>query len=163
MSFVVVPAAYVLLQRPGSSGMDSGPEVLLQLRRNTGFRDDHWACGAAGHVETRESVLAAAQREAHEELGVGIEQGDLLPLTAMHRTAGNGLAVDERVDFFFTARRWRGEPRVMEPARSGGLRWVAPAALDALDHPVVPHERAVLRAWAQDDLAAVSTWGFDAR
>ena len=48
----MVPAAYVILRR--------GDEVLLQLRRNTGFRDGHWACAAAGHVEAGESVLSAA-------------------------------------------------------------------------------------------------------
>ena len=41
--FSVVPAAYVLLRRDG--------RVLLHLRRNTGYRDGHWATAAAGHVE----------------------------------------------------------------------------------------------------------------
>ena len=59
--FRVVPAAYVLLRR--------GDEVLLQLRRNTGYMDDHWAAAAAGHVEADESVFEAAVREAREELG----------------------------------------------------------------------------------------------
>ena len=45
--FVVVPAAYVFLLRDGASGV----EVLLQLRRNTGYMDEHWAAAAAGHVE----------------------------------------------------------------------------------------------------------------
>ena len=66
MRFRVVPAAYVLLLRPAGSGPD---EVLLQLRQHTGFMDGHWACAAAGHVEAGESVLAAAVREAAEELG----------------------------------------------------------------------------------------------
>ena len=65
MRFHVVPAAYVLFL--------DGDRVLLQLRRNTGYRDDHWACGAAGHVEDGESVFQAAVREAAEELGVVVE------------------------------------------------------------------------------------------
>ena len=76
--FQVVPAAYVIFRR--------GRQVLLQLRKNTGYRDGHWATGAAGHVEADESVLAAACREAAEEVGVVVAPGDLTPLTTMHRT-----------------------------------------------------------------------------
>ena len=58
--FRVVPAAYVFLLRPGADG----DEVLLQLRRNTGYMDDHWAAAAAGHVERGETAYDAARREA---------------------------------------------------------------------------------------------------
>lgn len=137
--FRVVPAAYVILRRDD--------QVLLQLRSNTGYRDDHWAVGAAGHVEQGESVFRAGCREAFEELGVEVEESNLEPVTAMHRTSrdadrrGNG--VDERVDFFFTTERWKGKPRTMEPEKSSGLDWFA---LDELPEPVVPHELAVLMA-----------------
>jgi len=149
--FSVVPAAYVLLRR--------GEEVLLQLRRNTGYRDGHWAAAAAGHVEAGEPVLAAARREAAEELGVEIAPADLVPLTAMHRTHGNGRPIDERVDFFFECRRWSGEPRRVETAKSADLRWFA---LDALPEPVVPHERFVLDALRAGELPPIVTFGFPA-
>jgi 8-oxo-dGTP diphosphatase len=116
-------------------------EVLLQLRQNTGYRDGFWATAAAGHVEDGESVLAAACREAAEELGIGLRAEDLEPLTAMHRTAPTGDPIDERVDFFFTCRRWDGDPRILEPDKAAALDWFA---LDALPDPVVPHELAVL-------------------
>ncbi len=144
--FVLVPAAYVLLRR--------GDEVLLQLRAGTGFRDGYWASGAAGHVEAGESVFAAAVREAAEELGVRIAAADLEPVTVVHRTQATGRAVDERVDFFFACRRWSGEPRRVEPAKSADLRWFR---LDGLPEPVVPHERFVLdglRAAAPPRIAA---------
>lgn len=149
MRFRVVPAAYVLLRRDG--------RVLLHLRRNTGYRDGHWATAAAGHVEAGESVTAAACREAAEELGVVIEPAALVPLTTMHRTHGNGRPVDERVDFFFTCTRWAGEPAVCEPAKSGGLRW---CTLDALPEPVVPHERSVLDALRAGVVPPIMTFGF---
>jgi 8-oxo-dGTP diphosphatase len=149
MRFTVVPAAYVLLRRDD--------QVLLQLRQNTGYRDGHWAAAAAGHVEKGESVFAAACREAAEELGVLIEPAALLPLTTMHRTHGNGEPIDERVDFFFTAVVWSGEPRVLEPRKAVGLRWFA---LDALPDPVVPHERWVLEHLKDGGLPAVTTFGF---
>ncbi|MEQ4208982.1 NUDIX domain-containing protein [Actinopolymorpha sp. B9G3] len=151
--FRVVPAAYVLLRRHGTAG----DEVLLQLRQNTGYMDGHWAMGAAGHVEAEESVLDSACREAREELGVLIEPADLTPLTSMHRTGGNQKPVDERVDFFFECRRWKGEPQLIEPAKAADLRWFP---LDALPDPVVPHEHVVLRRLGEDRLAPILTFGF---
>ena len=144
-----MPAAYVVLRR--------GDEVLLQLRRGTGYRDGHWATAAAGHVEAGESVVAAAAREALEEVGVRIAAADLEPLTAMHRTQADGQPVNERVDFFFTCSRWQGEPRRLEPHKSADLRWFA---LDALPDPVVPHERAVLDLLHSGSVPAIVTHGF---
>jgi 8-oxo-dGTP diphosphatase len=152
--FQVVPAAYVLLLREAPGG---GEEVLLQLRRNTGYRDGHWAAAAAGHVEAGEPAPVAACREAAEEIGVGIAAADLVPLTAMHRTHGNGQAIDERVDFFFTCRTWRGEPRLLESAKAADLRWWR---LDDLPEPVVPHERQVLEELSAGEVRAITTFGF---
>ena len=145
----MVPAAYVFLRRDD--------EVLLQLRRGTGYMDGHWAAAAAGHVETAESVFEAACREALEELGVKVETSDLVPLTSMHRTHGNGRPVDERVDWFFECRRWAGVPRLVETDKAADLRWFA---LAALPEAVVPHERAVLDLVRVGDLPPVITHGF---
>jgi 8-oxo-dGTP pyrophosphatase MutT (NUDIX family) len=149
--FVVVPAAYVYLLRDGVAG----PEVLLQLRRGTGYMDDHWAAAAAGHVERGETAVVAARREALEEIGV--EDVVLEFVTTMQRTRG-GEAIDERVDFFFTARSWHGEPAIQEPAKCAALRWFP---LHALPDPVVPHERAVLTALHDRSTTPYSTFGFE--
>lgn len=130
MSFVVVPASYVYLLRDG----DRGAEVLLQLRQGTTYMDGHWAAAAAGHVERGETAYVAAQREATEELGISAV--DLRFEFTMQRTQG-GEPIDERVDFFFTARAWTGEPRIVEPDKAGELRW---CPLSALPEPMVPHE-----------------------
>ena len=152
--FVVVPAAYVFLLREG----DSGTEVLLQLRRNTGFMDGHWAAAAAGHVEQGETAYDAARREAGEEVAVG--DLELEFVTSMQRTRG-GEPIDERIDFFFTARAWSGEPRIVEPEKCAELRWVPLAALDGLPGPVVPHERAVLETLRSGTAPRYMTFGFD--
>ena len=148
--FVVVPASYVLLLR----GEGADREVLLQLRQGVDFMDGHWASGAAGHVERGETAYDAAHREAREELGVtGLE---LEFVTAMQRTRG-GEPIDERIDFFFTARSWTGEPRIVEPTKAADLRW---CPLDALPDPVVPHEHHVLSGLVSGNLAAYTTFGF---
>lgn len=150
--FVVVPAAYVFLLRHAAPG---APEVLLQLREGTGYMDGYWAAAVAGHVERGESVFDAATREAQEE--VGITGLDLSPVCAMQRTAPTGLEIDERVDYFFTATSWVGEPRIVEPDKCAELRWFA---LDALPDPVVPHELQVLVALRDGDVPPVLVHGF---
>jgi 8-oxo-dGTP diphosphatase len=151
--YQVVPASYVFLLRTSAGRL----EVLLQLRRGTGYRDGHWAAAAAGHVEAGESAVDAACREVDEELGVTVDPAQLDPVTAMHRTHGNGEPIDERVDFFFVCRRWSGEPRIVEPHKSADLRWFP---LEALPDPVVPHERSVLAGLAARALPPVTTFGF---
>ncbi len=130
--------------------------MLLQLRRNTGYMDDHWAAAAAGHVEKGETAYDAARREAREEIDV--RDLDLAFVTAMQRTRG-GEPIDERVDFFFTARSWVGEPRIVEPEKCAELRW---CPLDDLPEPVVPHELQVLSAVRDRTTTPYSTYGFDA-
>lgn len=130
--------------------------MLLQLRQNTGYMDDHWAAAAAGHVEQGETAYDAARREAREEIDV--TDLDLAFVTAMQRTRG-GEPIDERIDFFFTARSWLGEPRIVEPQKCAELRWFP---LHELPDPVVPHELAVLSGIRAGTTTAYSTFGFDA-
>ena len=153
--FAVVPAAYLLL----TLGEGADLEVLLQLRGpGTAYKPGHWASASAGHVEAGESAYAAAVREAAEELGVVVDPHDLVPLCAMHRTLpGVDDAVEQRVDFFFTTRRWSGEPMVREPSKCSALAWHRPSALP---EPVVPHEDVLLGLLARGDVPPVVTFGF---
>ena len=123
--------------------------MLLQLRQNTGFMDDHWAAAAAGHVEKGETAYDAARREAREEIDV--VDLDLTFVTAMQRTRG-GEPIDERIDFFFTARSWTGDP-----ADRGAGEVRRPAVVPALrlPDPVVPHELQVLHGIIEGELAGV--------
>ena len=58
---------------------------------------------------------------------------DLTFVTSMQRTQ-HAEPIDERIDFFFTARRWAGEPRIVEPAKCAALEWFP---LSALPDPTV--------------------------
>lgn len=151
--FVVVPASYVFLVRDG----EAGTEVLLQRRGEVPYMAGHWAAAAAGHVEKGETAWDAAQREALEEIGV--TDLDLEFVTAMQRTRG-GEPIDERIDFFFTARSWRGEPRIVEPLKAAELGWFP---LTDLPSPVVPHEAMVLAGLLAGGLPPYSTFGFGTR
>ena len=152
--FVVVPAAYVFFLRLSSSA-PAAREVLLQLREGTGYLDGHWAAAVAGHIEKGESVFEAAAREAVEEIDV--REVRLTPLCAMHRTGVDGEPIDERVDYFFTAWSWSGDPRIVEPHKCADLRWFG---LHDLPAPVVPHELKVLEAIRAGDVPPILTHGF---
>jgi len=43
---------------------------------------------------------------------------------------------EERVNFFFTAEKWRSEPRIMEPHRCDDLRWFD---IDNLPDNTIPY------------------------
>ncbi len=91
---------------------------MLLRRFNTGYRDGEYSV-PAGHLDGNETVRAAAQREAAEEVGIQIDPADILFSSVMHRNEG-----DERVDFFVEIRRWSGEPFNNEPHKCDELRWV---------------------------------------
>ena len=146
--FALVPASYVYLLREGAGGT----EVLLQLRQGTPYMDGHWAAAAAGHVERGETAYDAARREATEELGitdVGLEFA-----FAMQRTQ-HAESIDERVDWFFTARSWTGSARVVEPHKAARIEWFP---LSALPEPMVPHEAYALAQLSSG--AVYLTFGF---
>ncbi|AWR95609.1 NUDIX hydrolase [Acidianus brierleyi] len=105
-------------------------EILLQLRKNTGYRDGCWSV-IAGHVEAKESATNAMMREAKEESGILLDSKDLVLVHVMHRFENQ-----ERVDFFFKANKWKGEPVIMEPNKAGALEWVR---LSELPYNVVPY------------------------
>jgi 8-oxo-dGTP diphosphatase len=113
-----------------------GEEILLLRRLNTGYRDGEYSV-PAGHLDGRETVIAAAAREAQEEIGVQLEPVSILFSSVMHRLEG-----DERVDFFVHVKAWQGEPFNAEPEKCDDLRWYP---LSSLPENVVPYVRRAIR------------------
>ena len=107
--------------------------ILLALRENTGYADGQWNL-PSGKVEPGEEPLAAAIREAREEVAVDVRAATLATVVHARRPGET-----PRVGFFFEADPWHGEPVNAEPHKCGGLRWVA---LDALPDNTVPYTRA---------------------
>ncbi len=92
-------------------------QVLLLRRFNTGYADGQYSV-PAGHLDGGETVMAAAAREAKEEVGVTIDESDMTFSTVMHR-----IEDDERVDFFLHVHQWQGEPFNAEPDKCDDLCW----------------------------------------
>ena len=115
-------------------------EILLLRRFNTGYRDGEYSV-PAGHLDGNETVRAAAQREAAEEVGVRIEPQDILFSSVMHRNEG-----DERVDFFVVVRFWQGEPFNNEPGKCDELRWADEVSLP---ENMIPYVRRAIENHSQ--------------
>ena len=113
-----------------------GDEILLLRRLHTGYRDGEYSV-PAGHLDGDETVIAAARREAREEIGVEIDQDALVFSSVMHRHEG-----DERVDFFLLVKSWEGEPFNAEPEKCDDLRWFP---LKGLPGNMVPYVRRAIR------------------
>jgi 8-oxo-dGTP pyrophosphatase MutT (NUDIX family) len=113
-----------------------GDQILLLRRFNTGFRDGEYSV-PAGHLDGNETVMAAAAREAEEEIGVQIEAGEMTFSSVMHRNEG-----DERIDFFVHVRRWQGEAVNAETDKCDELRWT-----DVNDLPMntIPYVRQAIQ------------------
>jgi ADP-ribose pyrophosphatase YjhB (NUDIX family) len=93
-------------------------QILMLRRFNTGYRDGEYSV-PAGHLDGNEIVMAAAAREAKEEIGVEFEAGAVAFSSVMHRTED-----DERVDFFLHIAKWQGEPVNAEPDKCDEVCWV---------------------------------------
>ena len=111
-------------------------QVLLLRRFNTGFRDGEYSV-PAGHLDGGETVIAAAAREAQEEIGVRIEVQDTVFSSVMHRLDG-----EERVDFFVNIHKWQGKPFNAEPEKCDHLLW---SNVDQLPVNTIPYVRQALQ------------------
>jgi ADP-ribose pyrophosphatase YjhB (NUDIX family) len=111
-------------------------QILLIRRYNTGFADGQYSV-PAGHLDGNETVIAAAAREAQDEVGVQIEAEDIRYSSVMHRLEG-----DERVDFFVNITKWNGEPFNAEPEKCDEIRWVN---VDELPDNAIPYIQRALR------------------
>ena len=139
--FKLVPETHLFLVRD--------ERILLLRRCNTDYEDGKYSV-IAGHMDGAETAREAICREAHEEAGIELTPDDLAFAQVVHR-ADRG----ERVSFFFEARRWRGEPRNMEPHKADDFRWVA---LDALPDNMVPYVRRAIERWRTGAFYGESGW-----
>lgn len=106
-------------------------QILLLRRFKTGYRDGEYSV-PAGHLDGNETVIAAAAREAKEEIGVRIGADEIAFSSVMHRVED-----DERVDFFVYIHHWDGEPFNAEPEKCDELCWTDVSDLPSNTIPYV--------------------------
>ena len=91
-------------------------ELLLSLRKNTGYHDGEYEL-PGGHVEAGEDLMNAMIREAKEELLIDIEEKDLRIVHILHHYNGN------RINFILTTDNYKGIPKIGEPDRCEKIEW----------------------------------------
>lgn len=129
--FKIIPTVYLILLKDG--------KILLSRRRDTGFHDGEYSF-PAGHLDGNETSVQAMVREAKEEIGVGLDPGDLKLVHVMHRKE----PTEERINLFFTAEKWADEPEIMEPQKCDDLRWFG---LDGLPSNVIPYVKQAINCF----------------
>lgn len=123
--FKMIPAVYLILMRD--------KKILLLRRKNTGFEDGNYSL-IAGHVDENEGPISALVREAQEEANIRVDRNNLRLAHVMYRKKPE----EERIDFFFVAETWEGEPQNMELEKCDDLSWFS---LDHIPQNTIPYIR----------------------
>jgi len=141
--FKLIPSVYILLIQDD--------KILLLRRINTGYEDGNYGL-VAGHADGRETMRKAMAREAFEESGIKINTDDLDLVLTMHRWCGD----HERVDFFFTVKKYDGEVKIMEPEKCDDLSWFP---LNKLPENTIPYIRAAIDCYQKGEGYCEFGWG----
>jgi 8-oxo-dGTP pyrophosphatase MutT (NUDIX family) len=125
-------------------------QVLLTQRRGA-YGTGMWHL-PSGKLDAGESVLTAAVREVHEEVGVTVDAGNLRHVHTVH-VADSGPV--PRLGMFFEARQWIGEPANREPDKCSAVDWFP---LNALPDNVIAYPLAGIRAYLNGTSFDVIGW-----
>jgi 8-oxo-dGTP diphosphatase len=127
--FKIVPTSHLILIKDN--------KILLARRFNTGWNDGNYSV-VAGHLDGNETFLQAMTREAMEEAGIEVNEKDMEVVHVMHRKTDH-----ERIDLFILAKKWKGEPHIMEPNKCDDMIW---APLNELPMNTIPYIRQAIDA-----------------
>jgi 8-oxo-dGTP pyrophosphatase MutT (NUDIX family) len=125
-----VVGVHLYLERDG--------QVLLGLRHpDSAYSGGSWHV-LAGHCEA-EAASACLVREAYEEAELVIESADVELVHTVHTREQP--TDPPRVQLFFRALRWEGEPKLREPDKCVQWEWWN---VKDLPEPIVPYTRAAI-------------------
>ncbi|MFD2184919.1 (deoxy)nucleoside triphosphate pyrophosphohydrolase [Rhodoplanes azumiensis] len=122
--------------------IDADGRILLAQRPEGKAMAGLWEF-PGGKVEVGETPEASLIRELHEELGIGVKEACLAPLTfASHTYTDFHLLMP-----LYVCRRWDG---IVTPREHAALRWVRPQTLrdypmPEADIPLIAHLQELLR------------------
>jgi 8-oxo-dGTP diphosphatase len=124
-------------------------QILLSRRFQTGYKDGMYSL-PAGHIEDNERMSLGTTREISEEIGLDIAPEDLKLVHIMHRKED-----DIRMDFFFVAEEWKGEPENKEPEKCDDLSWFP---LNELPKNTIPYIAAAIEAYQRGEFYSEFGW-----
>lgn len=108
-------------------------------RFQTGYEDGKYSL-PAGHVERGESFSQCLVREVKEEINIDIRTDESDVVHVMHRDAKTEVN-NERIDIYWTVKRWNGEIHNPESHKCDDLSWFP---LDGLPENTIPYIRHAL-------------------
>lgn len=129
--FKIIPAVYLVLL--------ADEKILLSRRYNTGYFDGYYSF-PAGHLDGGETLKQAMVRETKEETGIVLDPAGLELIHIMNRRIPD----NERIDFFFTTKKWQGEPKILEPDKCNDLSWFR---LGNLPENIIPYIKQVIESF----------------
>ena len=91
-------------------------EVLLALRKNTGYNDGEYEL-PGGHVDEGEDLMNAMIREAYEELKIKLKLEDLHIEHILHHYKGN------RLKFIISSEKYEGNLEIKKKEKCENLEW----------------------------------------
>lgn len=91
-------------------------EVLLALRKNTGYNDGKYEL-PGGHVEEGEDLIDAMIREAKEELNIELKRENLSIVHILHHYKA------DRIIFRILAKKYEENIQIGEPDKCEKLEW----------------------------------------
>lgn len=121
-------AALMIFEHEGS--------ILLLRRKNTSYANGLYTL-PSGRVESMESMLVAAIREASEEVGLIANTLSVKPVHILHRKKSDEIWIDG----FFYCTKWSGVAEIKEPEKCDDLRWFP---IDKLPENTIPFVQEVL-------------------
>jgi len=125
--------------------MERAGKYLFVKRTNTQWMAGYYGL-PSGKVEKGEGFLAAAVREAKEEVGVTILPEDVECVHVLWRDERAQQQDMEWCDLLFSAKKWSGRPYNAEPDVHGEIAWFS---LDQLPSNVVPSVLAMLQKYQE--------------
>lgn len=139
--FALHAAVYLILQK--------NSKILLLRRYNTGWRDGMYTL-PAGHIDGNETVVSTMVREAKEETGINIKPADLSVVHAVHQVGNK-----EYIDFYLSAKKWRGIPSIMEPNKCDRMGWFP---LNKLPENLLANVKDALNKIRKGEIFSEFTW-----
>lgn len=95
-------------------------EILLQLRKNTGWMDGFWDLGACGHIDENETLTQATIRETKEEICIDVLPEDVEFVSLNHNNLGKkGIYYC----FYIKIKNYTGKIKIGEPNKCAELKW----------------------------------------
>ena len=124
-------------------------KILLSKRLNTGYMDGMYGL-PSGHIENNESITQGTYREIKEETGVKLKPSDISLVHVMHRKEN-----DIRMDFFFLAKHYIGEPKNTEPEKCDDLQWFP---INNLPKNTIPYIKEAIKNFRQNIFFSEFGW-----